>query len=61
MATFVGGIQEGPYTEWGRSGQLIAQGDYKAGTYEGPWKFWSAEGQLDTTRSGRYSKGALIQ
>ena len=61
VATFVGGIQEGPYTEWGRSGQLIAQGDYKAGTYEGPWKFWSAEGQLDTTRSGRYSKGALIQ
>ena len=55
------GVQEGAYTEWWRSGQVKAKGDYKAGVYEGPWQFWSAEGQLDASRSGRYSKGALIQ
>jgi antitoxin component YwqK of YwqJK toxin-antitoxin module len=61
VAEFVNGIQEGAFTEWWRSGQVKAKGDYKAGVYEGPWQFWSAEGQLDTSRSGRYSKGALIQ
>jgi len=61
VTEFAEGLQQGPHSEWWRSGQLKAQGEYQAGLFEGPWKFWSAEGQLDTTRTGRYSKGSLIQ
>lgn len=48
-------VNHGKFTEYYRSGQKFAEGNYQAGVHEGSWSFWHENGQLSKTVN--FSKG----